>query len=81
VRKTLTSTKTKTEKRGDMNDEGLRERIATKAYELYQQHGGSHGHDLDHWLTAERLVQEELANSGSKPERRQKRTQKARKKT
>jgi hypothetical protein len=59
---------------------GLRERIATKAYELYQQHGGKHGHDLDHWLTAERLVQEELAHDNSKPEK-QKRTQKARKKT
>jgi hypothetical protein len=75
-----TGTKKMAEKLSDIDVGGLRERIATKAYELYQQHGGNHGHDLDHWLTAEQLVQEEFANSNPKPEPRQKRTQKARKK-
>jgi hypothetical protein len=75
-----TGTKKMAEKPSAIDVEGLRERIATKAYELYQQHGGNHGYDLDQWLTAERLVQEELAHSNPKPEPRQKRTQKARKK-
>ena len=36
------------------NDE--RDRIAARAYELYQQRGGSHGRDTDDWLEAEREV-------------------------
>jgi Protein of unknown function (DUF2934) len=35
------------------------ERLARKAYELYQQRGEEPGHDLDDWLLAERLVAEE----------------------
>lgn len=41
------------------NDE-LRKRISEKAYELYQCRGCCHGHDLDDWLEAERLVSAEL---------------------
>jgi hypothetical protein len=33
-----------------------RERIAARAYELYQQRGGGHGRDTDDWLEAEREV-------------------------
>jgi len=36
------------------NDE--RDRIAARAYELYQQRGGGHGRDTDDWLEAEREV-------------------------
>ena len=36
------------------------ERVARKAYELYQQRGEEPGHALDDWLLAERLVHEEL---------------------
>lgn len=43
----------------------LNEQIARKAYELYEQREGGHGHDLDDWLTAERIVQEETASAGS----------------
>lgn len=43
-----------------MSDQDLYERVARKAHELYQQRGEEHGHDLEDWLTAERLVQEEL---------------------
>lgn len=32
---------------------GERDRIAERAYELYQQRGGEHGRDLDDWLEAE----------------------------
>ena len=30
--------------------------IAQRAYELYEQEGGCHGRDLEHWLEAEREV-------------------------
>lgn len=58
-----------------MDEEVLRQRIAEKAYELYQKRGQSHGHDLDDWLEAERLVLSEirsLAQSrAKKPGKRQ----------
>lgn len=52
----------------------LDERIARKAYELYEQRGRSHGHELDDWLEAEHLVRAE-ASAPSHPQRsrRQKR--------
>ena len=34
----------------------LQASIAHRAYELYEQEGGCHGHDLEHWLKAEREV-------------------------
>ena len=43
-----------------MSDEALRQRIAEKAYELYEKRGQSHGHDLNDWLEAERLVLSEI---------------------
>ncbi len=43
-----------------ISDEELYDQVARKAYKLYEQRGEAHGHDLDDWLTAERLVQEEL---------------------
>jgi hypothetical protein len=43
-----------------LDNEELYTQVATKAYELYQQRGEEHGYDLDDWLTAERLVKEEL---------------------
>jgi hypothetical protein len=33
--------------------------IAKKAYELFEGRGRAHGHDVDDWLEAERLVMEE----------------------
>ena len=50
-----------------VNDEELYEWVARKAYELYEQRGEEHGHDLDDWLAAEHLVQEELLH-GPLPE-------------
>ena len=32
------------------------ERVAEMAFELYQKRGGQHGHDLEDWLAAERIV-------------------------
>ena len=39
----------------------LRQRIAEKAYELYECRGYCHGRDLEDWLEAERLVLAEIA--------------------
>jgi hypothetical protein len=36
------------------------ERIAARAYELYEARGGEHGQDIDDWLQAERQVDEEI---------------------
>lgn len=43
------------------NDELRYQRIAKKAYELYQCRGCCHGHDLDDWLEAERLILSDVA--------------------
>ena len=36
--------------------ESLHQRIADRAYILYEQSGFQHGNDLEHWLEAERQV-------------------------
>lgn len=36
------------------------DRIAAKAYALYEQHGRREGHALEDWLEAEYLVNQEL---------------------
>ena len=40
-------------------NEPKREAVARVAYELYLRRGGEHGHEVEDWLTAERLLQEE----------------------
>jgi hypothetical protein len=35
--------------------------IAARAYELFCERGGSHGHDLDDWLQAERELQQDAS--------------------
>lgn len=42
----------------------MRERIARRAYELWQQ-AGRQGSDVDHWLEAERQLR--MEQSGNKP--------------
>ena len=44
-----------------------RDRVATRAYELYLRRGGGDGRDLDDWLEAER----ELNGSRSEADRNQ----------
>jgi Protein of unknown function (DUF2934) len=41
-------------------DEQFYVRVAEKAYELFERRDWEHGHDVDDWLEAERLVMEEL---------------------
>jgi predicted transcriptional regulator len=48
-----------------ITDEELYERVARKAYELYRQRGEIAGHDLNDWLTAERLVRAELVHGSA----------------
>jgi hypothetical protein len=48
-----------------LSDEELYERVSRKAYELYQQRGEEPGHDIEDWITAERLVHEELRRGPS----------------
>jgi hypothetical protein len=38
--------------------DGMWERIAKQAYELWEQRGCRHGHDLENWLDAEAIVME-----------------------
>ncbi len=43
-----------------IRDEELYERVAQRAYQLYQERGEEPGHDLADWFAAEQLVQAEL---------------------
>ena len=38
----------------------VRERIAKKAYELYEQRGQQAGRELEDWLDAEELIRKEM---------------------
>jgi len=52
---------------GRMDDQTIHERIAERAYELFQQRGQSHGSDLDDWLEAERIVLSEQRPNEATP--------------
>ena len=38
------------------SEESLRERIARKAYEIYESRGREIGRDFEHWLEAEKII-------------------------
>jgi len=40
--------------------DGMWERIARKAYELWEQRGYREGHDFEDWLEAEAIVMKEI---------------------
>jgi hypothetical protein len=42
----------------------VREAVARLAYELYLRRGGEHGHDVEDWITAERMLEEKLKGRG-----------------
>ncbi len=52
-----------------MSKKNLHNEIAGVAYEIYVQSCYEHGHDLDHWLEAERIV---LSNQVAKPKKKDK---------
>jgi hypothetical protein len=39
--------------------------IARRAYELYEQRGGEHGHDMDDWLRAEHELRHQLDSAAA----------------
>jgi hypothetical protein len=39
---------------GDFDDMNDGDKVARRAYEIYESRGAQHGSDLDHWLEAER---------------------------
>jgi hypothetical protein len=43
--------------------DGMWERIAKKAYELWEQRGRREGHALEDWLAAEAIVMEEIGEA------------------
>ena len=45
----------------------VRERIAKKAYELYEQRGQQAEHDVEDWLEAEELVRKEMNGRRATP--------------
>jgi hypothetical protein len=36
-----------------LSDDDVREKIALRAYKIYEDRGGQHGRDIDDWLQAE----------------------------
>lgn len=42
----------------------VREQIARKAYELYEQRGRRDGQDMDDWLKAEEIIMREIHDRG-----------------
>lgn len=45
----------------------VRELIAKKAYDLYEQRGRQPAHDLEDWLQAEKLVRKEMTDRRAAP--------------
>jgi DUF2934 family protein len=45
----------------------LRELIAQRAYEIYEERGGSHGDDINDWLRAEAEVKSTLKQEKRRP--------------
>ena len=43
----------------DLRDQRL-DRIAARAFELYEARGGEHGQDIDDWLQAEQQIDDEI---------------------
>ena len=44
---------------------------ARLAYELYLRRGGEHGHDVEDWLEAERILSETISRSNGRRSRSQ----------
>ena len=57
-------------------EEFLHDRIARKAYEVYERRGYTHGRDLDDWLRAEELLRVEIQAQSSIERRRDREAQK-----
>lgn len=58
TKSTKTTRKKTATKKPKLSPEEFYRQVSIVAYELYQKRGGEHGHDLDDWLEAERIVKE-----------------------
>ncbi len=56
------------------DNSALHKKIEQRAYELYELGSGEHGHDVEHWLHAEREVLAETSASSVRPKAQQKKT-------
>ncbi len=43
-----------------------RDEVARLGHELYERRGGEHGHDVEDWLVAERILLEKLSRSNGR---------------
>lgn len=59
VKKTAPSFKNK-DGRSEVSAEEIFRQIQFKAYELYEQRGGTYGSDVDDWLEAESFIKSRL---------------------
>ncbi len=50
----------------------VNKRIEQRAYELYELGGCEHGHDVEHWLEAEREIAAQMSANSSKVSKREK---------
>ncbi len=55
-----------------LSDEAVREKIAYRAYEIFEHSGGTHGRQFDDWLQAENeilspLIEQELVRASEVP--------------
>ena len=53
-----------------LGDDGIRERVSSRAYELYERRGADHGRDLEDWVKAENEVLSPLIEQELKPSRK-----------
>jgi DUF2934 family protein len=49
----------------ELADSIFRERVAQKAYDLFQRRGGEPGHEMEDWLEAERIVRAEMSEGSN----------------
>ncbi|MGH7851417.1 MAG: DUF2934 domain-containing protein [Thermodesulfobacteriota bacterium] len=47
-------------KRANKSDGAIRDAIAKKAYEIYEDRGRANGMDFEHWLEAEAIIIAEM---------------------
>ena len=53
-----------------LGNDGIRERVSSRAYELYEKRGADHGRDLEDWVAAENEVLSALIEQKLKLSRR-----------
>jgi DUF2934 family protein len=52
-----------------LGNDGIREKVSLRAYELFERRGADHGRDLEDWAQAEKEVLSPLIEQKLKPSR------------